>query len=222
MQHFVRACLSQPSSDRQRALLARIVPQPKLHARWLNTLARLEYVGVRKMLKARRSETLDLEGLRHVVEEAVHATRLKKAAIAVTGDAALVETFAEEYTLCGDAAERYFQAIDHEAARLVRSSGHPNAEFACYLVTSAAIELRAQSFYPAYQAVLEANQSPISVSSIIGDEQAHLEHMAQQLPECLPHWRDVLSQVMRVEEQHFMGYLDLVEALLDARRDKAP
>lgn len=226
MQEFVETCLAQPSSRRQSEILARIVDRPRWHARWLNTLARLEYVGVRKMLKARRSETLDLDGLRHILEEAAHATRLKKAALAVASDPAWVETFAEEHTLCGDAAERYFQALDREAARLVRcesvhgandtanEKSQPADEEACYLVTSAAIELRARSFYPAYQAVLEAADSAVSVASIIGDEQAHLEHMAAGLPRCATNWRTVLRRVMVVEEQAFNAYLDQVDAAL--------
>lgn len=215
MQRFVQACLAQASSQRQRAVLARVVASPGLHARWLNTLARLEYVGVRKMLKARRSETLDLDGLRHILEEAAHATRLKKAALAVAGDDSSVATFADEHTLCGDAAEDYFQRIDQEGARLVAAERGVRApEEACYLLTSAAIELRARSFYPDYQAALENVGSPVSVSSIIGDEQAHLEHMASELPQRLDNWEALLERVMLVEEEHFVRYLNEVEATI--------
>ena len=38
------------------ALLDRIIARPAEHARLLNTFSRLEYVGVRKMLKSRRAE----------------------------------------------------------------------------------------------------------------------------------------------------------------------
>lgn len=216
MQQFVRTCLEQPSYSRQREVLSRIVGQPHWHARWLNTLARLEYVGVRKMLKARRSETLDLDGLRHILEEAAHATRLKKAALGVATDPAWVETFSEEHTLCGGAAEHYFQAIDREAARrLADNHGVGSSVEACYLVTSAAIELRARSFYPTYQAVLEAAGSAVSVASIIGDEQTHLEQMALELPRAVPTWEAVLRDVMVTEERCFQAYLDDVEALLE-------
>jgi hypothetical protein len=216
MQQFVRTCLEQPSHSRQREVLSRIVSRPHWHARWLNTLARLEYVGVRKMLKARRSETLDLDGLRHILEEAAHATRLKKAALSVATDPSWVETFSEEHTLCGGAAEHYFQAIDREAARrLAETDCDGSALEACYLVTSAAIELRARSFYPTYQDVLDAAGSAVSVASIIGDEQAHLEHMALELPRVIPSWEVVLRGVMLTEERCFQAYLDDVEALLD-------
>jgi hypothetical protein len=186
-----------------------------MHARWLNTLARLEYVGVRKMLKTRRSETLDLDGLRHILEEAAHATRLKKAAVTLAADPTWVETFSDEHTLCGDAAERYFQNIDRESLRLVEAQGCASLEEACYILTSAAIELRARSFYPTYQAVLEEVGSAVSVASIIGDEEAHLEHMAATLPSHLVNWQQLLQVVMQVEEAAFQSYLDAVEAVLE-------
>lgn len=217
MQAFVRTCLAQPSFTRQRTLLSRIVQVPRVHARWLNTLARLEYVGVRKMLKTRPSTTLDLDGLRHVLEEAAHATRLKKAALAVAPEPSAVRTFSDEHTLCGDAAERYFQNLDREAARLLEAARTVGArEEACYLMTSTAIELRAKSFYPTYQAVLEDAGSAVSVASIIGDEEAHLEHMAAALPTLLPTWERVLEEVMRREESEFNVYLDQVEATLNS------
>jgi hypothetical protein len=104
------------------ALLDRIIAQPREHARMLNTLSRLEYVGVRKMLKTRRAERLNLDGLQHVLDETVHALRLKKAALALAGACETVEsvaTFSDADTLAGDAAENYLQGVDHaaEAAR---------------------------------------------------------------------------------------------------------
>lgn len=216
IQAFVQGCLAQPSFARQRALLARIVRVPRAHARWLNTLARLEYVGVRKMLKTRRSETLDLDGLRHILEEAAHATRLKKAALAVAADPSWVDTFSDEHTLCGDDAERYFQHLDREALRVLEGEGGSAArDEACYLLTSAAIELRARSFYPTYQSVLQEVNSPISVASIIGDEEAHLDQMAAALPLRISNWQSVLRQVMLLEEAAFQRYLDAVEVVLD-------
>lgn len=213
MQEFVSACLESPSSQLQAEVLRQIVGRPLLHARWLNTLARLEYVGVRKMLKVRRSESLDMEGLRHVLEEAAHATRLKKAALSLVNDESLVATFSEPHTLCGDAAEQYFQALDQSAANELSQRGVADPE-ACYWLTSAAIELRARSFYPAYQSLLEATASSISVLSIIGDEQAHLEHMASMLPRYVDEWRAALTQVMCTEERQFVAYLNRVNALL--------
>jgi hypothetical protein len=206
MQTFIDDCRSSAGSSRQRDILRRIVVQPDVHARLLNTLARLEYVGVRKMLKARRADSLDLAGLQHILEEAVHAVRLKKFALAVAPEGTSVATFSDAHTLEGDAAERYFQAIDKIASACLDNT---NPE-ACYWLTSTAIELRAKSFYPVYQEVLKDANCPVSVASIVADEQDHLDAMARQLPKYLSGWRDALTKVMQIEEQSFGEYLDRI------------
>lgn len=201
---FVQACQESPLQARLRRLLQLIVQDPALHARFLNSLARLEYVGVRKMLKTRRSEDLDLDGLQHLLEEAVHATRLKKFARSVAPDQVCVDTFRAEHTLAGDDAEAYFQAVDRAgAAALGRADGE-----ASYALTSAAIEIRARAFYPAYQEVLEAAGSRVSVQSILNDEVAHLSEMQQRLEAGQPGWRAQLERVMAVEQHAFEQLLD--------------
>ena len=95
MREYVTACASHDNASRTRAVLDRVVVEPRLHARFVNTLSRLEYVGVRKILKSRRSERLDIDGLQHILDEAVHALRLKKAAVALAGGGAGVVTFAD-------------------------------------------------------------------------------------------------------------------------------
>jgi len=95
MRRYVEASAAHQNVTRTQQLLDRIVPDPRLHARFVNTLARLEYVGVRKILKSRRSERLDLDGIQHILDEAVHALRLKKAAVALAGSGDGVFTFAE-------------------------------------------------------------------------------------------------------------------------------
>lgn len=193
----------------QRALAA-IVQRPALHARFLNSLSRLEYVGVRKMLKARRSEDIDLGGLQHMLEEAVHATRLKKFARSVAPHGVSVETFAPEHTLEGQAAEGYFQAVDRAAAEAV---GGANPE-ACYALTSAAIEVRARCLYPAYQEQLNAAGSSVSVASITNDEEEHLREMERLLPARLPQWRERLAAVMVTEAAAFERLLEAFEGAI--------
>jgi hypothetical protein len=205
---FVQACQDSPLQARLRSLLQVIVQRPALHARFLNSLARLEYVGVRKMLKARRAQDLDLEGLQHLLEEAVHATRLKKFARSVAPEHVCVDTFRAEHTLSGDEAEAYFQAVDHAGAvALGREDGE-----ASYALTSAAIEIRARTFYPAYQEALEAAGSRVSVQSILNDEEAHLSEMQARLQAGQPEWRSQLQQVMLVEQRAFAELLDAFAA----------
>jgi hypothetical protein len=210
MQAFIDACRQAPAFDRMQRTLAAIVRRPGLHARFLNSLSRLEYVGVRKMLKARRAEDIDLDGLQHMLEEAVHATRLKKLARSVAPRDVSVETFAAEHTLEGEAAESYFQAVDRAAAGAI---GAADGE-ACYALTSAAIEIRARCLYPAYQELLSAAGSSVSVTSISNDEEEHLREMERLLPERLPQWRAQLAEVMLAEAVAFDQLLDAFEGAI--------
>ena len=97
MRSYVEAAARHDNVARTQRLLDRIVPDAQLHARFVNTLARMEYVGVRKILKSRRAEHLDLDGIQHILDEAVHAMRLKKAASALgQSSGASVRTFARD------------------------------------------------------------------------------------------------------------------------------
>jgi hypothetical protein len=211
MQAFVDACQSGPAHARLERTLHAIVRSPALHARFLNSLSRLEYVGVRKMLKTRRAQDLDLDGLQHMLEEAAHATRLKKLACAVAPSGVSVDTFGAEHTLAGDEAERYFQAVDR-AGEQTFDAANPEATYA---LTSAAIEVRARTFYPAYQQVLQATGQRISVASILSDEEAHLREMQARLQTDLPDWQDRLQRVMHVEERAFAALLDALDAAIE-------
>jgi hypothetical protein len=207
MQAFVDACQSGAAHARLERTLHAIVQNPALHARFLNSLSRLEYVGVRKMLKARRSQDLDLEGLQHILEEAAHATRLKKFACALAPAGVSVTTFSAEHTLAGDEAERYFQAVDR-AGEHALGAGSPEASYA---LTSAAIEIRARTFYPAYQQVLQSSAQRVSVASILSDEEAHLREMQERLQADLPDWQERLQRVLQVEERAFATLLDALD-----------
>jgi hypothetical protein len=230
LKRHVDARAHHADTRRLEALLDRIIPRPDLHARFVNTLARLEYVGVRKMLKSRRAERLDLDGLQHLLDEAVHALRLKKAAsaLAAAGGAA-VTTFADADTLAGEAGEAYFQALDRHAelalsgAEVALSGAESDGGAADsaraeanYLLTSAAIEVRAQAFYPVYEQRLRAHGAPFSVSAITKDEDRHLQEMSERLQALLgPAPRD-LDGVLAEEERLYGRFLAALGAAIDA------
>ncbi len=214
MKNYVSALQNDATAQRLSALLKTIVAAPQLHARMLNTLARLEYVGVRKMLKSRRADQLDLEGVQHIVDESIHVLRLKKAALAVAqADAGSVRTFDNGNTLAGDEAEGYFQDVDRVAERVLSSlPEEPRAE-SNYLLTSAVIEIRAQAFYPLYEAELRASGSTVSVAPIMRDEDRHLEEMLSALAAKLPDGDERLAAVLDAEGALFARF---VQALEDA------
>jgi hypothetical protein len=235
LKRHVDARAHHADTRRLETLLDRIIPRPDLHARFVNTLARLEYVGVRKMLKSRRAERLDIDGLQHLLDEAVHALRLKKAAsaLAAAGGAA-VTTFADADTLAGEAGEAYFQALDRRAelalsgAELALSgaelalSGSDGENMdsaraeANYLLTSAAIEVRAQAFYPVYEQRLRAHGAPFSVSAITKDEDRHLQEMSERLQALLGPAPRGLDGVLAEEELLYGRFLAALEAAIDA------
>ena len=219
LKRYVDARARHADARRLEELLDRIIPQPALHARFVNTLARMEYVGVRKMLKSRRAERIDLDGLQHLLDEAVHALRLKKAATALSAASTAglgVATFSDADTLAGDAGEAYFQALDRRAeAALAAFDGAERAE-ANYLLTSAAIEVRAQAFYPIYEQRLRAHAAPFSVSAITKDEDRHLEEMSQRLGVVLGQERRGLEAVLAEEEALYAQFLSAAEAEVGA------
>jgi hypothetical protein len=218
MREYVTACASHDNAARTRRLLDRIVVDRETHARFVNTLARLEYVGVRKILKSRRSEEIAIDGLQHILDEAVHALRLKKAAVALAGGAGVgsVQTFADGATLAGDAGEGYLQALDRRAEEALLDLPPAARAAANYHLTSAAVEVRAQVFYPMYDQCLQANAVGFSVAAISKDEDRHLEEMAAGLERSLPEWRRRLEAVLAAEEALFTRFLAAVEAALPA------
>ena len=200
MQNYVDALASTAGAGRQRALLERIIARPALHARLVNTFARMEYVGVRKILKSRRSESLDLDGLQHILDETVHALRLKKAAVALAAAAGgAVSTFAAADTLAGALGEAYMQGVDRAAESALSDLPDERRVEVNYLLSSAAIEVRAQAFYPMYEGCLRAAGAPLSVAAIMRDEDRHLAEMGERLAQVLPDWTERLQSVLAAE-----------------------
>jgi hypothetical protein len=214
MRRYVEASAGHENMARTERLLERIVPDPKLHARFVNTLARLEYVGVRKILKSRRAERLDLDGIQHILDEAVHTLRLKKAAAALgaaSGAKVDVATFADSSTLAGDAGENYLQALDHRAEEALGDLPAGERAEANYLLTSAAVEVRAQVFYPLYERILKGCNAGFSVAAISKDEDRHLDEMAAGLGANLADWERRLEPLLAAEEALFARFLGAVE-----------
>jgi hypothetical protein len=218
MREYVEACASHDNAARTRRLLDRIVVDRETHARFVNTLARLEYVGVRKILKSRRSERIDLDGLQHILDEAVHALRLKKAAVALAGSGDGVFTFADGATLAGNAGESYLQALDRRAEETLLDLDPATRAEANYRLTSAAVEVRAQVFYPLYDRCLQDNRVGFSVAAIAKDEDRHLDEVAAGLNQMLPDWRRRLEAVLAAEEALYGRFLFAVEAALPPPR----
>jgi hypothetical protein len=218
MREYVNACAAHENAARTSRVLDRIIANREAHARFVNTLARLEYVGVRKILKSRRSERIDIDGLQHILDEAVHSLRLKKAAIALAGSGDGVLTFSDGATLAGNAGESYLQSLDHHAEAVLDDLPPGDRSDANYRLTSAAIEVRAQVFYPIYDECLRRNGVGFSVAAISKDEDRHLEEMSAGMAYALPDWRRRLEAVLAGEEALYARFLSAIENALPASR----
>jgi hypothetical protein len=216
MERFTTIVRAQSSMADLRQLLTQVVASPALHARFVNTLSRMEYIGVRKMLKARHADLLDEEGLLHIIEEASHALRLKRAALQLNGQSEEgVRTYSQQDTLAGPAAEEYMQGVDRGCETLMVDQALEGAarSDANYLLSTAAIEIRAEAFYPLYEECLQAAGAPFSVKSILKDELRHLAEMRTSLAAHFPgNWEDLVSRAVEVETTCFGRWLTSMQA----------
>ena len=162
------ASLAQPVDDHGlEALFRSLGANPALHARFINTISFMEYVGARKIMKSQMDTEFDLELLSHVAEEAKHAWLVKRLALRV--DQAAAETYGPEHLLCPDEAEGYLQSIDAAA----------EAALADVDVTDAGCTK--QWLYKVYAVVLEEIGLAGTVRSILKDEIRHLAAMAERI-----------------------------------------
>jgi hypothetical protein len=156
-------------------LLDRILTQRPLHAKFLNTLSLLEHMGSHKIMSTQHSTKIDEFTLRHVAEEAHHAFFMKRQAEKV-GERAY--DYSDEYLLAPATARMYFQRL--EAGLVRRLAAVPNRR-AAYLYMSMIVEFRALWFYRMYQQSLRRHDIDVSLKRILGEEQNHLEEMAERL-----------------------------------------
>ncbi len=202
------ACPSVPAvadTDRLLAeLLSRLAAAPALHARFLNTLSLLEYVGARKIYKSQPAGRFTVELLEHVVEEGRHALVLKKLAIRLGGDA--VRTYDSEGLLSGADATRYMQTLDHAAETDLELSGFPAGEertWINYLLTTLLIEERADSLYPVYEPILTALGHGGVAAAIVAEEKRHLRDVFESLTSGDPRRDERLERLRPVERRAF-------------------
>lgn len=156
-------------------ILKEVVSRPELHARFLNTLSLLEYIGARKIMKSQEESQITPTVLAHMTEEIRHAQVLKKLALKVGGEA--VRSYAEESLLCGREGREYIQGIDLKACALL-SEKNP---WQNYLVTTLIVEERAQSLYPYYDELLIPLGLGGPLKAIYREEEEHLTQVLSAL-----------------------------------------
>jgi hypothetical protein len=178
--------------------LGRLCAAPALELEWIDLLSQLEYVGCRKIVKSVGFESVTLEVLRHVSEEASHAFLLK----AVVEEGGLRDRSWREGRLA-EAGWRYFQALDQ------RISALPESEGLRYPGVSWAIERRVLVVYPAYLNVTRNDSLKKALRRILAQEERHGAQFREfRFPD------GYLDQIARIEESLWPEFVASADRLL--------
>lgn len=152
------------------SLISRVIVDPALHGRWLNTLSYLEHSGACKIAASAHPSAVQEERLKHAAEEFRHAHYLKTQLRRI---GQVCVDYSRACLLGGWATYHYLHRLDLFAARQNRSLA--------YLLTTYAIERRAAELYPLYQIALQKSSSKVRVQSILLEEEEHLAEMEKEL-----------------------------------------
>jgi len=195
--------------NRWRLFLSQVIADPVIHAKWLNTLSLMEHVGCRKIVKALNTYTLDQHLLRHIAEEARHAHFFKRLSLRVMPS--LCEQYQPNQLLCGDAAQRYMQGLDHDVTDWVAQHAAAASPELSYVCVTLLVEERAMEIYPVYEDVLKQAKLSLSLRGIISEEEKHMDEMHDAFSRMGFDWTLHRKALTAIEEQHLSLLLNELE-----------
>lgn len=175
-------------------LLPSLVSDEERHAKWLNTLSFLENCGARKIASCEHPTKVKKEMLKHAAEEFRHAFYLKDQIKRIS--ALPLSDYGLDAMLGGMATLHYLGRLDLETTRLLKTRGTDRS--AAYILVTYAIERRADELYPLYMTVLKEQGSPITVKSILLEEEEHLKEMEAELA-FIPQGQSLANDVLAIE-----------------------
>lgn len=178
-----------------------------MHAKWLNTLSFLENCGARKIAQCEHPTKVKKEMLKHAAEEFRHAFYLKDQIKRISE-----QPFADyslDSMLGGVASLQYLNRLDVLVARLLKSLGRES--HLAYILVTYAIEKRAEELYPVYMNILKDLSSPITVKSILLEEEEHLAEMEGEIKE-VPGGFELAAQALSIESGLFCTWLSALQS----------
>lgn len=192
------------STNSLTGLMLRVVSDTDLHARWLNTLSYLEYIGFRKIIKSQDASHMNQQMLQHANEEGRHALLLKNICLKVGGPR--YDTYHPAKLLKGPEAELYFQSVDAEAEALLSpiASGKELSRLT-YLAVTWLIEVRALEVYGIYTEALRARGMSSPLASLLKEEERHLEEVEEKIADLIP--ERVRTDLEAMEFARYQEYL---------------
>jgi hypothetical protein len=189
-------------------LLNKLVNEPSLHCRWLNTLSMMENTGAKKIKRCEHPVFVNEIILKHAAEEARHAYYLKKQIRKI--DATACPTYEHQYLLAPKSSYAYLNKLDIDTCRYLKNKyGYKKEQlkYAAYLLVTYAIEVRADDLYPKYQQVLKASASTVTVRNIIAEEVNHLHEMKIQLKAFAQNWKQICNDICLIETNLFQTWI---------------
>ena len=205
--------------EKLRNFFVRITANSELHAKFVNTLSFLEYIGARKIIKSQHETRMTADLLSHIAEEIRHAQLFKRMALALSNGQ--LDDYGPASLWEGEKAWGYFQGLDQTCARflqkLLEGLGQPGSQpdpWTCYLLTTLGIEKRALLAYEVYlefagaQPGLESHRKLLS--GILKEEEAHLRETEEALRKTLPRpelYSTVIEELARLEGDLFWSWI---------------
>ncbi len=208
------------TQDRLEDLVGRIVADPALHARWLNTFSFLEYIGFRKIVKSQRAEVLNAAVLGHACEEGRHALGLKKLAVKLGG--AAFDSYAPEALLCGEEAESYFQELDQYCDEAFADRSADERVKLAYGYVTWLVERRALDVYGIYKSALGESEIARKLGGLLAEETKHLADIEALLQVADPSFAARSKEFEAVEKSLYEAFIAaLTKALARENPGKA-
>jgi hypothetical protein len=156
-------------------VLTRLSENRELHARFLNSISLMEYMGARKIMKSQHEKDVSFEVLAHMSEEVRHAQIFKKMALKLS-EGQLI-SYDEPFLLAGNEARAYIQTVDQSVCQVLQQKDtHLN-----YLLSTLLIEERANSVYPFYIKLVEPYGFGSHIQKILREEEHHLKEIEDGL-----------------------------------------
>ena len=189
------------------SFLNNIIKNEQHHARWLNTLSFLEYIGTRKIIKSQRSQQLDIEILQHILEEARHALFFKN--IVTKHFKINCKTYENKFLLGDNAAQTYFQELDHAINNYLDE--HDSPPHLVYFYVTLVIERRALVLYQTYDHLLEKYKFKFRIKSIIKEEVGHLEDTEEFLQSNDTNFQQRANLFTQIEKKLYEDFISAIK-----------
>ena len=199
-----------------KTVLTELSQRPHDHARFINSISHMEYMGARKIMKSQHEDSVSADVLAHMAEEIRHAQVFKKMALKLSDG--LLVSYDEEFLLAGNEARAYIQSVDQGVAGVLkRQDSYYN-----YLLSTLLIEERANKVYPFYAQLLEPYGFSTHIQKILREEEHHLKEIEDNLKERQGLSSEQMEHLRELESTAFDTLIRAVSQHLQCQRDFQP